>query len=247
MADLYKTSQQAGSEVRRRGKGISTGQYKPGDFVQKETGQQYVPGRIASEAIGEDYRPGVLADRALQEPLPSPRRRGIEPPSGAASPSSSESPAQAQARIDSFLDKWEKSTGLKDTAPPAQVSSRPLEGDFFGDAAKDLAAGSAQLVKGVYEIGNLVSGGALDEAIRSRTGRTGTENIAEGIQQIRESQSPALQAQRKELEDTKGFVNRVGAVFSNPRLAGSMLIEMTPQLATVGLAARAACRVREQK
>ena len=240
MADLYKTSQQAGSEVRRRGKGISTGQYKPGDFVQKETGQQYVPGRIASEAIGEDYRPGVLADRALQEPLPSPRRRGIEPPSGAASPSSSESPAQAQARIDSFLDKWEKSTGLKDTAPPAQVSSRPLEGDFFGDAAKDLAAGSAQLVKGVYEIGNLVSGGALDEAIRSRTGRTGTENIAEGIQQIRESQSPALQAQRKELEDTKGFVNRVGAVFSNPRLAGSMLIEMTPQLATVGLAARAA-------
>jgi len=76
---LYKTSNTAGSEVRRRGKGISDGTYKPGDFVQKDTGQEYVPGRIASEAIGEDYRPGVLADRALQEPLPTPsqRRRGI--------------------------------------------------------------------------------------------------------------------------------------------------------------------------
>lgn len=240
MADLYKTSQQAGSEVRRRGKGISTGKYKPGDFVQKETGQEYVPGRIASEAIGEDYRPGVLADRALQEPFPSPRRRGIEPPSGAASPSPSETPAQAQARIDSFLDKWEKSTGLKETAPPPQVSSRPLEGDFFGDSAKDLAAGGVQIVKGVYEIGNLVSGGALDEAIKSRTGRTGTENLAEGVQQIRESQSPALQAQRKELEDAKGFVDSFSTVLSNPRLAGSMLVEMVPQLATVGLAARAA-------
>ncbi len=241
MADLYKTSNQAESEVRRRGRGISTGEYKPGDFVQKATGREYVPGRIASEAIGEDYRPGVLADRALQEPLPSSRRRGIQPPSGSTSPSPSETPAQAQARIDSFLDKWEQSTGLKQTAaPPAQASSRPLEGDFLGDTAKDLLTGGVQLVKGVYEIGNLASVGALDEAIRSRTGRTGTENIAEGIQQIRESQSPALQAQRKELEDAKGFVNSFSAVVSNPRLAGSMLIEMTPQLATVGLAARAA-------
>lgn len=232
---LYKTSNQAGSEVRRRGKGISTGEYKPGDFVQKETGQEYVPGRIASEAIGEDYRPGVLADRALQEPLPSARRRGITPPSSGEAPTST-----ARYQTDpAELAAWKKSRGITET-PPVQDKSRPLEGDFFGDAAKDLAAGSIQLVKGVYEIGNLVSGGALDEAIKARTGSTGTENLAEGVQQIRESQSPALQAQRKELEDAKGFVDSFSTVLANPRLAGSMLVEMVPQLATVGLAARAA-------
>lgn len=233
---LYKTSNQAGSEVRRRGKGISTGEYKPGDFVQKVTGQEYVPGRIASEAIGEDYRPGVLADRALQEPLPSAtRRRGITPPPSGEAPTTT-SRYQTDAEE---LAAWKKSRGITDT-PPVQDSSRPLEGDFFGDAAKDLAAGGVQLVKGVYEIGNLVSGGALDEAIKARTGSTGTENLAEGVQQIRESQSPALQAQRKELEDAKGFVDSFSTVLANPRLAGSMLVEMVPQLATVGLAARAA-------
>jgi len=233
---LYKTSNQAGSEVRRRGKGISTGEYKPGDFVQQATGQEYVPGRIASEAIGEDYRPGVLADRALQEPLPSAtRRRGITPPPSGEAPTTT---TRYQTDAEE-LAAWKKSRGITET-PPVQDSSRPLEGDFFGDAAKDLAAGGVQLVKGVYEIGNLVSGGALDEAIKARTGSTGTENLAEGVQQIRESQSPALQAQRKELEDAKGFVDSFSTVLANPRLAGSMLVEMVPQLATVGLAARAA-------
>ena len=233
---LYKTSNTAGSEVRRRGKGISDGTYKPGDFVQKDTGQEYVPGRIASEAIGEDYRPGVLADRALQEPLPTPsqRRRGI---SAAPSGPSSSSPQREYQTDPAELAAWKKSQGIIDTPPP-QDSSRPLEGDFIGDTGRSLLTGGVNIVKGIYEIGNLASGGALDEAIQSRTGTTGTENFAEGIQQIRGKDSPALQAQRKELEDAKGFVDSFTTVLTNPRLAGSMLFEMAPQLATVALAAR---------
>ena len=233
---LYKTSNTAGSEVRRRGKGISDGTYDPGDFVQKATGQEYVPGRIASEAIGEDYRPGVLADRALQEPLPTPsqRRRGI---STAPSGPSSSSPQREYQTDPAELAAWKKSQGIIET-PPAQDSSRPLEGDFIGDTGRSLLTGGVNIVKGVYELGNLATGGALDEAIQSRTGTTGTQNFAEGVQQIREKDSPALQAQRKELEDAKGFVDSFTTVLTNPRLAGSMLFEMAPQLATVALAAR---------
>ena len=234
---LYKTSNAAGSEVRRRGKGISDGSYKPGDFVQKETGQEYVPGRIASEAIGEDYRPGVLADRALNEPLPTPsqRRRGIS--TTAESGPSSSSPQREYQTDPAELAAWKKSQGIVET-PPAQDLSRPLEGDFLGDTGRSILTGGVNIAKGVYEIGNLATGGGFDEAIKARTGKTGTENIAEGIQQIREKDSPALQAQRKELEDAKGFVDSFTTVLTNPRLAGSMLFEMAPQLATVALAAR---------
>ena len=226
---IYKTSNEAGTEARRKGKAIQTGKYEPGAISRQAIGTEYVPGQYSSAQIGQDYRPGVLADEAMSSGLPSPssRRRGIAPsPSG----------PSADVTFDP-LKSYQESI-LRDQ-PQSELRTSKPEGNFLGDAANDLAIGGLQLYGAGYEIANLVSGGAIDQAIKERTGKTGTQNLAEGRQRLQEDQSPALRAQRKELEDAKGFVDSFTAVITNPRLAGSMVVQMAPQLATIGMAARA--------
>lgn len=225
---IYKTSNEAGTESRRKGQAISSGKYEPGAFARQAIGKEYVPGQYASAQIGQDYQPGVLADQAMATGLPSPSstRRGIAP---------SQSGPSAAPTFDP-LKAYEES--LQRDTPDSGLSTSP-EGNFLGDSANDLAIGGVQLYGAGYEIANLVSGGRIDQAIKDRTGKTGTENLAEGRRMLQADQSPALKAQRKELEDAKGFVDSFAAVVTNPRLAGSMVVQMAPQLATIGMAARA--------
>ena len=226
---IYKTSNEAGTETRRKGQAISSGKYEPGAFARQAIGKEYVPGQYASAQIGQDYQPGVLADQAMATGLPSPSstRRGIAPSPSGPSAAPTFDPLKA----------YEES--IQRDTPDSGLSTSKPQGNFLGDAANDLAIGGLQLYGAGYEIANLVSGGAIDQAIKDRTGKTGTENLAEGRRMLQEDQSPALKAQRKELEDAKGFVDSFAAVVTNPRLAGSMVVQMAPQLATIGMAARA--------
>lgn len=227
---IYKTSNEAGTESRRKGQAISSGKYEPGAFARQAIGAEYVPGQYSSSQIGQDYQPGVLADQALAAGLPSPssRRRGIAPSTSGPSAAPAFDPLAA----------YEQSI-RRDQAQSDLLSSKKLEGNFLGDSANDLVIGGLQLYGAGYEIANLVSGGKIDQAIKDRTGKTGTENLAEGRKMLQQQQSPALQAQQKELEDAKGFVDSFSTVVTNPRLAGSMVVQMVPQLATIGMAARA--------
>ena len=226
---LYKTSDEAGTEARRKGKAIQTGKYEPGAFARQAIGTEYVPGQYASQQIGQNYTPGVVADQALADGLPSPssRRRGIAPSPSGPSAAPTFDPLKA----------YEESI-LKDQ-PQSELRSSAPEGNFLGDSANDLVIGGLQLYGAGYEIANLVSGGAIDQAIKDRTGKTGTQNLAEGRRMLQADQSPALRAQQKELEDAKGFVDSFATVLTNPRLAGSLTMQMVPQLATIGMAARA--------
>jgi len=227
---IYKTSNEAGTESRRKGQAISSGKYEPGAFARQAIGAEYVPGQYSSSQIGQDYQPGVLADQALAAGLPSPssRRRGIAPSTSGPSAAPAFDPLAA----------YEQSI-RRDQAQSDILSSKKPEGNFLGDSANDLVIGGLQLYGAGYEIANLVSGGKIDQAIKDRTGKTGTENLAEGRKMLQQQQSPALQAQQKELEDAKGFVDSFSTVVTNPRLAGSMVVQMVPQLATIGMAARA--------
>ena len=230
---LYKTSDEAGTQARRRGQAIKSGDYQVGDFAKQALGENYQVGDLARQQLGKDYYVGKLADEAKRSGIASPSssRRGIAPsPSGTSTP-------KAEPDLTDLYAKY----GLDPNAPrtPPSDPNAPLEGNFLGDAANDLAIGGLQLYGAGYEIANLVSGGRIDQAIKERTGKTGTENLAEGRQRLQQDQSPALQAQRKELEDAKGFVDSFAAVITNPRLAGSMVVQMAPQLATIGMAARA--------
>jgi len=226
---LYKTSDEAGTESRRKGQAISSGKYEPGAFARQAIGTEYVPGQYASQQIGQNYTPGVVADQALAAGLPSPssRRRGIAPSPSGPSAAPTFDPLKA----------YEESI-LKDQ-PQSELRSSAPEGNFLGDSANDLVIGGLQLYGAGYEIANLVSGGAIDQAIKDRTGKTGTQNLAEGRRMLQADQSPALRAQQKELEDAKGFVDSFATVLTNPRLAGSLTMQMVPQLATIGMAARA--------
>ena len=227
---IYKTSNEAGSEVRRKGQGISDKRYKPGDFADQEFNSRYAPGSLASSELGRDYAPGAFADQALSEGLPKSTRR-----SAIANPASEVSSSKKKL---SDLEQYNLEFGIKEspTPTPAQGS---LEGDFWGDSGIALKTGAKQLIAGSYELGNLLTGGAIDEAILERTGQTGTQYWKESIKEGREGESAALKAQRKELEDAKGFWNSFSSVITNPRLAGSMFVEMAPQLISIAGAARA--------
>lgn len=228
---IYKTSNEAGSEVRRRGQGISTKSYKPGDFADQEFNSRYTPGSLASSELGRDYTPGAFADQALSEGLPKSTRR-----SAIANPASEVSSSTKKL---SSLEQYNLERGIKEEEAPVPAQGS-LEGDFIGDSGIALKTGAKQLIAGGYELGNLLTGGAIDEAILDRTGQTGTQYWKDSIKEGRTGESPALKAQRKEMEDAKGFWNSFSTVVTNPRLAGSMFVEMAPQLVTVAGAARAA-------
>ena len=245
MPELYKTSQQAGTEARRTGQGISAGAYKPGDFFRPEYRQHL--NDLASKYMDTDA--GIPAAPA--------RRSGISAPPSASLPAmTADDYVKALADADATA------------APASPVTQAPADATYLGDIGRSVERGALNMVNGVYELAkipvNLGARGAgyIGEAITGEQappeimsdfagnmerivgGKTVSEKVAEVNKGIEAQDTAATQAERKELHDSKGFWNGFTTVLTNPRLAGSMAFEMVPQLATVTVAARtAAARV----
>ena len=124
--------------------------------------------------------------------------------------------------------------------PVAEAPAPQSDGTLLGDISRSVARGGLALGGGLYEIGNLVTGGALDSGTQSVFGTSGTEAVSSARELLNQADSTALQEQRKELENADGFVDSFVTVLTNPRLAGTMAVEMVPQIFTVVGAARMA-------
>ena len=126
--------------------------------------------------------------------------------------------------------------------PEAAPQPTPQAGNPDGNLAKDLGLGLAQgvvgLGGGVYELGNMVTRGALDKGTEAVFGRSGSSALKGATDYLRSKESTAMAQQRAELDKADGFVDSFVTVVTNPRLAGSMFMEMVPQLATVAGAAK---------
>lgn len=218
---IYQTSAEAEKGARRRGQAISTGGYNPGDFYRSATGRDYVPGEAAAKFV-KDRSAIRVPQQAEPQPAPQPAPQ---------QQSTGEDPLVA-----SLLSDLTKQYQQQAAEAPAPKS----EGTLLGDTGRSLARGGLNLLGGINEAANFVTFGLPDAAARAISGTTPGELVGRWNQQLQSQDSPELQAQRKELEEADGFWNSFSAVVTNPRLAGSMAVEMAPQLVTLGLAARAA-------
>jgi hypothetical protein len=230
---IYKTSNEAGTQARRRGQAIRSGDYQVGDFAKQSFGEDYQVGDLARQELGKDYYVGKLADEAKRSGIASPSssRRGIAPSkSGVSAPTKSREAILAEYGLDPNAPAVPK---------PIQEESSPSGFSTFVDnIVPDLKSGGVGMVRGLYEIGNLMSGGKLDQEIKDKTGQSGTEFWSKQQQDIRKDYTPARQALNKELEDTKGFIDSFKFIVTNPTLAGGMAMQMVPQLATIAGATR---------
>lgn len=164
---------------------------------------------------------GKVASEGMQIVQPVVPRRGISAPPQ----------DDLQTRLDALEAKWREEDGL--VAQESQPTQPQSEGTFLGDVGRSVVRGGIALGGGAYELGNLATQGGLDTVTKKAFGTSGTEAISGARESLNKQDSPELQAQRAELEKADGFWNSMGTVLSNPRLLGSMAVEMVPQMATV--------------
>lgn len=227
---IYKTANEAERGVRQRGQAISTGDYMPGDFYRAATGKDYVIGELAAQATREmdERRRGVRAPVSAvpQDPVKAAVATAPAPQAPA-----EESPVIRQLR--ESVGRYYETQGSEATAPQQQGG-----GSLIGDAGRAVMGGLVNLGGGVYELGNIVTGGGLDSATKSAFGTSGSQVVADARDYWRSGESAELKAQRAELEKADGFFDSFKTIITNPRLAGAMTLEMLPQLVTVAGAAR---------
>lgn len=215
---IFQTSDEAGKQVRRRGQAIASGEYNPGDVYRQQRGREYVPGQEAAEYLSQQRRAAITP-----------------PPAAAPSPQSNQPSLSDSDRILQEIQSRYKADAQ------AQASAKPeSKGTFLGDVGRSLGRGAISVAGGVNEVANLVTLGAPDAAAKYISGTTPGEVLGRWRNELNAQDSTELQAQRAELEQAKGFVDSFTTILTNPRLAGSMVFEMGPQLATVALAARTA-------
>lgn len=214
---IFQTSDEAGKQVRRRGQAIASGEYKAGDVYKALRGREYVPGQEATEYLNQ-------------------RRAAIAPAPTA--PTTAPSPTPTLSESDRILQEIQ--TRYQSDAKAEAEAAPEQKGSLLGDVGRSLGRGAIGLAGGVNEVANLLTFGAPDAAARAISGTTPGEVLDRYRRDLNTKDSPELQAQRAELEKADGFIDSFTAVVSNPRLAGMMVLEMGPQLATVAVAARTA-------
>jgi hypothetical protein len=207
MAEFFKSAAQAGMEVRRLGQLPANDDRDP---WLTELGKSASEGMQAVAPIAP--RRGIAAPRQDSDAILQNYLSG----------------AQAEDPADAIIKNYMGAQA--DEPEPAAPQS---EGTLLGDVGRSVVRGGLALGSGVYELGNLASQGGLDTATQKVFGTSGTEAISSARQSLNQADSPELQRQRAELEQADGFWNSMGTVLTNPRLLGSMAVEMVPQMATV--------------
>lgn len=212
---IFKSATEAGRQVRSSGQtGIT-----PPQFGGVDTSLF----RQASQDAGA-MAPAMPRRRALASPAPAAPAAAVEP-----------------------MPSWEDYHPKEGEAPPAQPATRKLdEGSLLQDLGIGVVHGAVNLVSGLYEFAGDIN--PLKSITRPVTDKIETAvlgdtvfNRAQQANKFLEShESEELTAQKKELHAAKGFVDSFMTVITNPRLAGSMAMEMVPQLVTVAGAARLA-------
>ncbi len=219
MADFYKSAAQAGREARRRGQGVT----------QEDGSLQFLidAGREGAESVKSAPRTAISAPSVPSRPISSgPATSG---------PVSNSSLEERLASIASQSTAAGYEALIPESAPNPVVSDAGIGTDIL----TSIGSGAVGLGQGVYEIGNLVTGGYLDKGIESLTGTSVSRGLQSAQQYLQSKQSAELQAQRQELQAAEGFWDSFTTVLTNPRLLGSMVLEQVPQLATVAGATRA--------
>lgn len=224
---IYQTADEAGRNARRRGQAISTGEYKAGDLYRAEMGRDYVPGQDSAEYLRNKRS-------AIQAPSPVPNRQ-VSPTTFPATS------APQQGTTDDVIQRLtDELTAQYAASQPAAPEPAESKGSLLGDAGRAVVGGAVNLGGGIYELGNMVTRGGLDDASKAAFGTSGTEALGNARTALRSGESTELTAQRKELEEADGFWDSFKTVVTNPRLAGAMTLEMVPQLVTIAGAARLA-------
>lgn len=216
MADFYKSAGEASREVRSSGQtGIA-----PND----EQGQR----RSALKSAAAEMPSAAQIDSFLNNfsgVAERPPEQGAETSLG----------AQVDAYLDSYLGQFRAQQIEDPVAEPVKTNNAGLGTDIV----TSIGSGAVGLGQGIYELGNLATGGYLDRGVEAVTGRSGSSALKGAQDYLQSKQSPELQAQRKELQETEGFWNNFTQVLTSPRLLGSMVLEQTPQLLTIAGATRA--------
>lgn len=217
MADFYKSAAQAGREARSRGQG-----------KDRQDGSLSFLADAANDGasvVQSSPRTAISAPSVPSRPLSS----------GPVTPADNSSLEERLASIAS------KSTaaGYEDLIPQSAPNPVVSDAGIGTDILTSIGSGAVGLGHGVYELGNLATGGYLDKSIESVTGTSVSRGLQSAQQYLQSKQSAELQAQRKELQAAEGFWDSFTTVLTNPRLLGSMVLEQVPQLATVAGATRA--------
>ena len=133
------------------------------------------------------------------------------------------------------------SNGLRMDFDSDPVAPAPASSDE-GVAAKDygiaLAKGVVGAAQGIYGIADMATLGVAERAVNAVTGTTVAEKGKEVQDWLDSKQSTAMQTKQKDLANTEGFFASAGKVLSDPALAGSMLVESVPMMASMAGAIR---------
>jgi len=222
MADLYQDSEEAGSKVRSIGQGRSALQRVQGEYL----------GGASS------FREAFMKE--MDRPAPVSPSRGAIPTRGLKA-SSGQSQEDILASVLAANPYKPEVPVQPEPAPQAKAPGADSQGTLMGDVGRSLARGAINLGAGIYELANFR--GLLDEGVQKLTGTTGTEFLRQTSESLNQQDSAELQRQREQLKQADGFWNSFGTVLTNPRLMGSMAIEMVPQLVPVLGAAKVASTV----
>jgi hypothetical protein len=211
---IFKNATEAARQVRRSGQtGIAPPQFGDGDtnLFQRAT-----------------------ADAGAVAP-PPPRRRALSTPQPQA-------PVAAGAPVPS----WEDFLPAAEPQPAQPATRRLDEGSLLQDMGIGIVRGAVNMGAGLYELaGDInplksITRPVTDKIETAVLGDTVFNKAQEATKFLESHETADLAAQRKELHEAKGFVDSFVTVVTNPRLAGSMAMEMVPQLVTVAGAARMA-------
>lgn len=218
---IYQTADEAGQKARRRGQAISNGDY------------------VARQMYGDEMNSRIDAQMRRADDYMKSGRKAIATPQEA--PQVAPQPtAQKTRTYDDILSDARSDLEKKYSTATVDPAAQESKGSLLGDAGRAIVGGAVNLGGGVYELGNMVTRGSLDDVSKAAFGTSGTEALGNARTALRSGESAELTAQRKELEEADGFWDSFKAVVTNPRLAGAMTLEMVPQLVTIAGAARLA-------